>query len=158
MAIPTTATSVKRALAGQMPSEHLITHMDSKPYKCNIRKYNCSLCRNSLSWADYIKTHIVRPWMLIPTIALYVERASAKRTTSKLILSAHGCWSLQLHNMWKELQLGGLHHNSCSPLRARRKAWLENTTFALSNFSRTGWGYTSSSGIYSAISDYQALM
>ena len=89
--------------------------------------------------------------ILIPTTALSVERASAGRTSWKLILAAHGGWSLQLQCMWKKLQLGALHENSCSPPSSKRKAWLENTPFALSNFSRTGWVYTGSSRIYSAV-------
>ena len=89
--------------------------------------------------------------ILIPTTALSVERASAGRTSWKLILAAHGGWSLQLQCMWKKLQLGALHENSCSPPSSKRKAWLENTPFALSNFSRTGWVYTGSSRIYCPI-------
>ena len=85
---------------------------------------------------------------MVHTTALFVERPSTGRATSKLIFPAHGWWSVQLQYLWKVLQLGGLHQNSYSPLGARRKAWLENTHFALWNFSRTGWGYTASSDIY----------
>ena len=96
--------------------------------------------------------------ILIPTTALSVERASAGRTSWKLILAAHGGWSLQLQCMWKKLQLGALHENSCSPPSSKRKAWLENTPFALSNFSRTGWVYTGSSRIYSKMNIMQCCV
>ena len=124
---------------------HLAIHLDAEPYDCTI-------CGKSFSWADCIKTHIPRPWMMVHTTALFVERPSTGRATSKLIFPAHGWWSVQLQYLWKVLQLGGLHQNSYSPLGARRKAWLENTHFALWNFSRTGWGYTASSDIYIYIS------
>ena len=123
---------------------HLLRHMDND-------LYNCTICGKSLSWADYIKTHICRPWVMIPTTAVSVERASAGRITRKLIFAAHGWWPIQVHYLWKELQLGGQHQNSYSPLRARRQAELENTHFAFRNFSRTGGGYTASSDIYICI-------
>ena len=60
---------------------HLTIHLDAEPYKCAI-------CGNSFSWADCIKTHICRLWMMIHTSALSVERASARRATSKPIFPA----------------------------------------------------------------------
>ena len=95
--------------------------------------------------------------MLSPTNALSVESASAGRAIWKLIFAAHGWWSIQVHYLWKELQLGGQHQNAYSPLRARRAAWLENTHFSLCHFSRTGWGYIGSSDIYSCICVVQFL-
>ena len=62
---------------------HLAIHLDAEPYDCTI-------CGKSFSWADCIKTHIPRPWMMVRTTAVSVESASAGRATSKLIFPA---WS-----------------------------------------------------------------
>jgi hypothetical protein len=67
-------------LGGQYENSYL-PPMDDDPY-------NCSICGKCFSWAGNMKTHICRPWMMIQTSALSVERASARRATSKRIFPA----------------------------------------------------------------------